>query len=262
MLLVSSELLRKRGWKMTEKLRFVLLPDELITMQQSIQWELWRMDHDLADAAAKLSRKDLAGEETRRILKELASPYTNVIDAAATNARGIMKAMEPVKQALEGSDISQQAHIKKLHATRQPVLSRGFAAVEGYQAVALEWPIFNQDNQLAGSVSLLIKPELFASLQENKGLKSEKFLIMETDGLILFDSQKEQTGQNTLADIINRTNPELFKLAPKIAKNKSGTASYTLVEAAQKEVAKRTDWTTVGLHGKEWRLIQNYSVRD
>ena len=253
----------RSNWDSTHRILSITREDsgdftpELLTMQHNLQWELWRMDQDLAAAADELDQTDLVGEEARRILKDLAAKYPNLLDVGTTDAKGIIKALEPYNQAFEGSDISQQAHIKKMQATRLPVLSEGFAAVEGYQAIVLDWPIINQAGNMIGFVHLLIKPELFAALAETDGLIGEELVIMETDGHILFDSKKGQIGQDAFADYLNQSHAR--DLARKIADNRSGRLDYTDAEASLKQPLRQAAWTTVGLHGTEWRLIQLYS---
>jgi hypothetical protein len=54
-----------------------------------------------------------------------------------------------------------------------------------------------------------------------------------------------------------------MRLARKVAADKAGLGNYIFLdESLQKQAAKRPAWTTVGLHGTEWRLIVNYIADD
>jgi len=260
--LITNAAGAKHSWDSENRIVFLVkensidFPAALLSFQQSIQWELWRMDQDLAVAAGQLGQTDLAGEPARRILRELAAQHPNAVDAATTDGSGIMKAIEPVNQDFEGSDISQQEHIKKMQNDRQPVLSESFTAVEGYQAIVLARPIFNSARQMIGFGSLLLKPELFGSGLGIDRWGNDGFVLLEANGQILFEFSEDRGSQDTVIELIKGSNPELAK---KIAGEKSGMANYSNAADPQKRIAKRVAWTTVELHGSEWRLLQHYS---
>lgn len=239
-------------------------PTTVLDLQRSIQNELELMDQDLAAAAGELARTGLDGEEARLILNELSAKYPYVIDACTIDNNGIIIAVAPAAyHEFEGYDISRQEQVGRLQETRLPVLSPAFTSVEGFVAVDLEQPVFNQQNELIGSVSLLIKPETLFSKFAVSNLHQPETMIMQQDGYILYDTQNTQKGLNSFTDDLYQDYPELLSLARKVAADKAGLGNYTFLdESLQKQVAKRSAWTTVGLHGTEWRLIVNYIVDD
>ncbi len=239
-------------------------PTTVLDMQRSVQQELERIDQDLAVAAGELARTGLDGEEARRILNELAAKYPYVIDACTVDNNGTIIAVEPAAyHDFEGYDISQQEQVRRLQETRLPVLSLAFTSVEGVVAVDLEQPVFYQQKELIGSVSLLVKPEpLFAKFAASN-LQQPETMIMQQDGYILYDTKNSQIGFNSFTDDLYQDYPELLSLARKVATDKAGLGNYTFLdESLQKQAAKRSAWTTVGLHGTEWRLIVNYIADD
>ncbi|MFA4886390.1 MAG: hypothetical protein WC601_11565, partial [Desulfotomaculaceae bacterium] len=193
---------------------------------------------------------------------ELAAKYPYVIDACTVDNNGIIIAVEPAAyHEFKGYDISQQEQVRRLQETRLPVLSLAFMSVEEVIAVDLEQPVINQQNEVIGSVSLLIKPEPLFSKFAVTNLHQPETMIMQKDGYILYDTQNTQTGLNSFTDNLYQGYPELLSLAGKVAADKAGLGNYTFLdESLQKQVAKRSAWTTVGLHGTEWRLIVNYIV--
>jgi PAS domain S-box-containing protein len=59
----------------------------------------------------------------------------------------------PEEQAI-GRDLSDQAHIKTIFATHQPVVSEVFMSVQGFQCVALHVPVFDE-GRFAGTLAAL-----------------------------------------------------------------------------------------------------------
>lgn len=174
-----------------------------------------------------------------------------------------MIAVEPADyKEHEGADISTQEHIIKLHKTKKPVFSDAFRAVEGFYAVDLEHPVFS-GKKMIGSVSVLFRPEtmlagVIGPLAEGTALK---FLVMQKDSRILYDTDREGTGRMIFTDPIYRRYPDLLLLANRMAKEKSGTGSYYLpVKGLVKPVRKEVTWTTVNLFANEWRIAASQPV--
>ena len=235
------------------------VPLVLVTLQSAIQTVLDRIDTDLAAAAENLAHTGLESAETRAILNELCDNHQYVIDCCTVDQHGTMIAMEPeTYQESEGINIGDQEHVIRLRETQEPVLSLAFRAVEGFDAAALQWPIFAPDGELSGSVSMLIRPQsLLATLiaPEVQGFPIDVW-VMQTDGLILYDPDEEEIGRNLFTDPLYQPFPELLSLGAKITANASGTGSYTFLgRGMSTPVEKSASWVTVGLHGTDWRVV-------
>ncbi len=61
----------------------------------------------------------------------------------------------PENKSVINSDISYQAHVKKILSTHKPVVSDVFQTVQGYRAIAMHVPVFHE-NQYQGSLAILI----------------------------------------------------------------------------------------------------------
>ncbi len=79
---------------------------------------------------------------------------------------------------------------------------------------------------------------------------------MQTDGLIIYDSDPAQQWKNLFTDEAYANYPSLLALGQHMAAESSGygTYSYTLNGTAQ-TAEKECYWTTVGAYGSQWRLI-------
>jgi hypothetical protein len=170
-----------------------------------------------------------------------------------------MVLVEPEEYSkFEGSDISSQEQIIRLRESKKPVLSNVIKAVEGIYAVDLEHPVFSSQGEFAGSVSVLFRPESLFSyviIPVLKGMPAESF-VMQTDGRILYDAHKEEVGTMLFDDPVYKTFPQLLALGTLISREKKGAGSFEYKQAgSEKLVKKDAHWTTVGLHGTEWRLV-------
>ena len=240
------------------------VPLVLLTLQADIQTVLNSMDTDLAAAAEHLAYTGLESAETRAILNELCDKHPYAIDCCTVDLNGTMVAVEPnAYRESEGLNIGNQEHVIRLQETQAPVLSRAFRAVEGFDAAALQWPIFAPDGELSGSVSMLIRPgSLLAMLiaPQVQGFPIDVW-VMQPDGLILYDPDVEEIGRNLFTDPLYQPFPELLALGAEIAANESGSGSYTFLGHGMSAlVEKSASWVMVGLHGTEWRVVATQVV--
>ena len=235
------------------------LPPILSELEKKITAELNTVDQDLAKLAARFSEKDLKPVEKQKMLGDLCRSYSYAADCAFVDQSGRMRLVAPPEYAkFEGSDISSQEQVVRLQKTKKPVLSNSFKAVEGFYAVDLEHPVVSSSGELEGSVSILIRPDsLFSSviMPVLQGMPVEAF-TMQKDGRILFEEDKEEVGRMLFEDPLYKPFPQLLALGTLIAREKIGTGSYGFMQrGSEKLVKKDAHWTTVGLHGTEWRVV-------
>ena len=235
------------------------LPPILSELEKKITDELGKMDQDLAGLARTFSVRKLTTREKKKMLGDLCGLYPYAVDCAFVDKSGRMKLVAPQEYAkFEGSDISGQEQVVRLKKTKEPVLSNSFRAVEGFEAVDLEHPVLSSTGELEGSVSILIKPDsLFSFVMTPvlQGMPVEAW-TMQKDGRILFEEDKEEVGRMLFEDPLYKPYPQLLALGSLIAREKTGAGSYGFLQRGmEKEVKKDAHWTTVGLHGTEWRVI-------
>ena len=235
-------------------------PAELSAACTEVQAALDRLDGDLAAAASKLAGTGLDTPAAREVLRALAAAHPEVVDFSTVSATGIMLAVEPKEyRSAEGSDISGQEQVIRLHRTLRPVLSKSFLAVEGFTAVDLEWPVIAADGSLAGSVSALLRTDTFigdivAEVPAQPDV--DKLWAMDTEGLILYDPDAEQVGTNLFLDPMYQPYTDLLALGREIARRPTGSGSYEfLAKGSTTPIVKDATWDSVGLHGTQWRIV-------
>jgi hypothetical protein len=237
-----------------------------LQIQTDVQAELNKLDLDLSNAAAELSRTGLSGSEAKKILNGLATKYPFIIDAIIADTAGKMVTVAPAPYSTyEGTDISQQAVTIKFNETKKPMLSQMFMAVEQINGVVLMWPILSQKGDFMGSLSVLFKPEKLLAEASEPALRNTGIAlnVMQLDGLNLYDSQGNDTGKNLFTDPSFQPYTDLIALGHKIVAKESGSGSYTYIDnTTGKTVKKQAFWATVGLHGTEWRLVSVKEVAE
>jgi hypothetical protein len=237
-----------------------LAPDAALdAVASSVQAALDRLDSDTAAAADALGPTAMTGNETRRVLRDLALASPAVIDATAVSKDGIMLTVEPAEYAsAEGADISDQEQVRRVRETQKPAMSGVFSTVEGVNATDLEHPVFTPSGAFNGSASLLFRPTVLLTIAVQEALagKSAEVFVMDTDGLMLYDRDTAEVGKYAFTDPMYANNPELLAIAERMAAEPEGTGSYTFAaEGSATPVRKEVVWTSVGLHETEWRVV-------
>ncbi|RQW79801.1 MAG: hypothetical protein EHM14_07370 [Methanothrix sp.] len=227
----------------------------LLQLQSEIQGKLSDYDALAERAAVQLSGTGLDGEKTREVLRGLADSGFN--EATIISPQALIVAAEPsAYQDWVGANISDPGWAEFLKS-KSPYQTSVFPAVEGYDAVALIHPIFSQAGEFSGALSALIKPGEFMKGIIDPKLSGTPFTawIMQKDGLIVYDADPSQEGLMLFQDPIYQPYPSLLEIGQKMVENRSGKGSYYFLNKEHNQnVTKDIYWTTVGLHGFEFRL--------
>lgn len=232
--------------------------DKLDEVAGALETHLDTLDTDLANAATEIAQTGLDGDATRSTLAALAAEYPTVADVSTISPEGIIVAVEPEEyRGAEGADISDQTQVIAVLQDQQPVMSALFTAVEGFPALDFEYPLL-LDSESVGSVSMLIKPadyfaEIIAPLIEGTGYLC---MVVQTDGVILYDVDLDQIGRDTFSDPLYADYPELLAFAESYLATREGTGTYSFLSSQTGQtVRKYARWTTVEFHGTQWRVL-------
>jgi hypothetical protein len=231
----------------------------LTEAHQKIIEEFQKIDAAMKNAAYKLGIAGLNGDGARSYLAELCEKFTFAIDCSAVNSKGTIVTVEPSPHRhLEETDISTQEHVKRIIKKHKPVMSSVFKAIEGFEAVVLEYPVFNPHGEYIGYVGLLFKPETFFDQILPPLTKSipADILVMEKEGRIIYDANISEIGLNLFTSLSYQSYSELQKLGRRIAVTKEGNGSYQYkVHGENIVAAKNAYWKSVNLYGTEWRVV-------
>ncbi|MFP4083833.1 MAG: ABC transporter substrate-binding protein [Desulfonatronovibrio sp.] len=240
-------------------------PMLLETVRQQIMETLRQMDKNLAIAAEKLSAAGLKGRKAEDILQDLYESFPHAYNCVTVDDQGIIVNVAPDEyKEVIGQDISKQEQIIRLHETRKPVLSQAILMVEGFVGIDMEYPVFNKDRGFTGSVSILAKPGFLGSIISPKihNFPVEIFVIQK-DGTTIYDINQEEIGKNAFDDEIYKDYPSLIETAEKMVEQSQGKNSYNFQDRFMDQaVDKYIIWTTIGLHGTEYRLALTWSEHE
>jgi hypothetical protein len=235
-------------------------PATLVHTRQQVTAEFGRLDRGLKRAAKELGKTGLTGDDARRVLAATCQEFSYALDCSAIDTHGRMKTVEPARyHSVEGTDISDQSHIRQILKRHKPVLSAVFRSVEGDEAVDAEYPVFSPAGRFIGAVSILFKPEQFLGEIIRPVVKGGNIDIwaMERGGRILYDVDREQVGLNLFTSPQFDSYKELLLLAKKIAQTERGNGVYRFRKAnlTDRDVRKKACWESVTLYGTAWRLV-------
>jgi hypothetical protein len=121
--------------------------------------------------------------------------------------------------------------------------------------------LYDDSKNFVGSISAFIRPELLIDPLLKKSVipAGYELWIMQPDGMIIYDQDKEEIGRMLFKDPLYADYANLLELGKQIAAKPTGEGSYIFVAAGSTEkVIKNVAWQTVRLHGREWRIVLAY----
>ena len=227
-----------------------------------LQHSLDQIDGSLVKWIEKSKLNVEKENEVRELLSAILDENLNIIEASFVDSNGFLRHIEPRDyKNFENVDISSQEHMIAMRKNPMPIFSSGFTAVEGFLAMVVAHPLYDDKKNFVGSINLLIRPELMIDslLKKNTIPDDYELWMMQSDGMIIYDQDKEELGKMLFSDPIYAGYESLLKLGKKIAAAPAGKGSYIFFAPEHKEkVIKNAVWQTVRLHNREWRVVLAY----
>ncbi len=234
----------------------------LHNISEKIKENLVEMDQYLESAISGFGNdippEHVAKNTFRRLYDD--NPY--VISSALIDTEGSIIYIEPHEfHNLSGRNISDHEGFMQMQRKNAPILTNSFLADEGFDAVCLQHPLFGDDGEFIGSVSLLLRPEIMVEEVVTPYIAETNYepWIMEPGGRIIFDKAFGGTGKLLFLDFLFEDQKTLLKLGDAIAENKSGQRDYVYYYPGTNERSLRMAiWDTINIHGTEWRVVLSY----
>lgn len=211
------------------------------------------------ETSEELTKIDRNQTEVNTILDESQKSLPWVESAAFIAPDGVVIAIMPdTFSGLVGVNLSYQNIVTEGLEKRSPVISDYMLLEEGEKGVVLEYPVFSEDGEFAGVVSLVIDPsKLIGPFAEE--IWSEygySVMAIQPDGLILYDEDAGEIGNETFGNPLYEAYPGVIAAAEAASSQTSGTYSYTFkATGSDEEVQKQAFWDTAEILDKEWRLM-------
>ena len=231
----------------------------LLRVTEYLSQKITQMEENLLEASGIFASYDNLPKDIRGILTFLYNKSPYVFDVAYVNTDLIMQYMAPEKyQHFEGTDISNQEQMQQIKTTKKPVVSNLFITAEDLYGIDVEWPVFNRSGEWKGSLSMLLEPYEFFGDIIQKSLKNTDYeiWIMQSDGTIIYDIDREEINENLFKNGIYYNYKELQDLGRQITRQKEGHGVYTYLETGRDiSVSKEAYWSTLNFHGNIWKVV-------
>jgi len=166
---------------------------------------------------------DFVGMEHLKNFQKLKKKH--IVGVTRMDEHGSIRYTYPERPDLIGADISNQDHVKRILATREPVLSDVFLTVQGYKAIAFHFPVF--DNQeFRGSIVFLISFDTLAEeYLHNIGSMNQSYAwVLSKKGIELSCPNPNHVGKHVHTN--SKMDPDIMRLVDDMLKGKDGTATY------------------------------------
>ena len=171
----------------------------------------------------------------------------------------------PYNKSLIGGDVSNQSHVRKLIVTQKPVISDVFIPVQGYLAIAMHVPVFN-NGKFAGSIALLISIDK-VGIQYLSNIKirgtGDVWLLSE-NGIEIYCPIKGHTSKSFL-DITKHGFPAV-ELMRRIKDESNGTArsihQKLIIDGKTTFIEKHMVFYRVPLANTYWTILISYHGED
>jgi len=221
------------------------------------------MDETTAETAKLLSSTGLTSKISTELLQKLFDQNEYSYDVVTIDKKGIIVNVAPENfKEIVGENISSQEQVKRIHATKKPVVSKAILTVEGFIGFDLQHPVFDTNGEFIGSVSVLTEPEFFGQIISGKVVNFPvEIWLMQKDGEIIYDVNKDEIGRNLFTDELYKNFESLKKVGKQMVESANGEGEYEFFDSSQNQIVKKKlIWTTIMVHSTEFRLALAHKI--
>lgn len=222
------------------------------------------IDTELADireqnrmSAQALQNTGLSGADAISVLLSKLGNVTYGHSSLIISPDNVVTAAAPGRYAdLIGHDLSYQPETRFANARQEPVISNMFYLEEGFYGISISYPIFSEQGDYLGYTDVTIRPEeffrpLLGSFTEQNGYD---VLILQTDGMTVYETNEEEIGRNVLTDPLYDT-PDMQNVSHAIMDDEKGAIRYTFWDQQwNRQVPREMIWETLSLDNQDWRI--------
>ncbi len=230
----------------------------------SSHWQSMKknLDHMVESFGGSFPADHVARNAFRQLYQD--NPF--VVSCALLDTDGVMACVEPLEfRPSEGEQMIDEENFFEIQKNKVPMLSSSFVSQGGFDAVNLLQPILDQQGQLQGVVSLIIRPDVMVEELVTPYIVETIYdpWIMEPDGRIIFDKAFQGTGRMLFTDFRVEEQHTLLELGDLISENISGQGDYIFIDPESEErMVKMAIWDTIELYDVRWRVILSYPPYD
>ncbi len=167
----------------------------------------------------------------------------------------------PFNRGAIGKDISRQDHVREIMRTHKPVVSNVFPAVQGYDTVAFQVPVFS-NKKYKGTIGINVNfHELAKQYIENIKIGNTGYAWMiSRDGTELYCPVPGHTGKSVFENC--KDFPSILVMAKDMLKGNQGLTTYTfdMIRGDEVEnVKKHAVYMPINVGSTFWSIVVVYS---
>ena len=233
----------------------------LINSEAAINSELLKLDRLLSNTCQQLSTTGLTGPAAENILNDLHTENSDIIiNAATADKNGILLAVQSIEYGnITGQDVGNQEQYIEMHKTMRPALSNLISLVEGFPGIVMVSPVFDTNQQLIGSLSIVFQPyQLIHPIVKDSTKGIYTIYALQRNSTLIYDANIEEQGRNIFTDEAYAGHTELQTFIHQVIDTQSGYGTYSYYDdlaASRPLVNKEAYWTTIGIYNTDWRLV-------
>ena len=231
-------------------------------LTESINTGLEDIKAGLLNNSAALSKSGLTGDAAEKTLSENLLNYPWTLSSLVISKDGVVVTAVPKNYAdIIGEDLSWQSQVQKANTEQTAIVSDVFTMAEGFRGISQSVPVFSESKEYLGYTDITYSPATFLGRQILPVMEGKSYdvWVAQTDGTLIYDTKKEEIGNNLMTNSMYG-DPELQRALKRILAEESGNDDYKFSDRDWKEnVTKTAVWKTAGIDGAEWRVVVTYS---
>jgi len=204
-----------------------------------------------------------AGED---LLSSFYNTHKSTIEAVTrVDADGIIMYTFPYKQSVIGNDISYQDHVSQVITEQKPVISDVFLSAQGYLAIALHVPVFN-DELYDGSLAVLIQIDKLGEqyLGKIKSRGTGNVWLLSENGIEIYCPFSAHIGKPMLENMSDdgATIALIEKIKTQISGTVKGFHTATIDPDEKKSTGENITFLRSPLGNTYWTILISYQEKD
>lgn len=236
----------------------------LLTASDALNANLSRMEAALVDASLALTETGIDGPAANAVLLNLTKADPSVIDCVTIDASGIVREVQPQSfESVKGENLMGQSQVNDTIRTGMYSGIHLINAVEGWQAIDSEMPVFDGNGTLIGTVSLMFNSsQFFGNVLKpfQPAGNSNIWVSRAEDAAILFDTDPSQALFNKSSSLY-QDYPELLRLFDRMSLERTGYQTYDFLdEVHSRTIKKGCYWTAIPNRGMQMRLVLTLEI--
>ncbi|MDE5421531.1 ATP-binding protein [Ancylomarina sp. DW003] len=242
--------------------------EQLILAETASQGITYFFDDYQSELIFLTKFKEIIGfsDESKALMANYFETHKSIVTAITRiDTAGVILYTYPYNQSAIGQDISYQNHVQQVLINQKPVLSDVFMSAQGFLAIALHVPVF-QEKTFVGSLAVLIPIDRLGELYlgKIKNRKNGHAWLLSENGIEIYCPISGHTGKSILET--TKHDGSAIEMLEKIKNDHTGIGKITHQEISDKDKTKALDlyyaFYRIPLGNTYWTILISYQEKD